>query len=1122
MPARKLYAFLIAIDEYPESVPPLYGCVNDVSAFETYLQTRVASGEFELHLHTLYNQQATRQNVIDGFKNHLTQAGSQDVALFYYSGHGSQEPAPKEFWDIEPDHMNETMVCWDSREPSGSDLADKELAVLISEVGAKGTHFLMIMDCCHSGSGTRDAKQFGAVRQAPADTRLRPIESYLFPKERMLAARLQAEAEEKKGKTSGWQTLPQGKHILFAACQDIQTAKEYHADGKSWGAFSYFLRNTLESANTGLTYRDLFKQAQARVKTSVRDQAPQIEATNASELDQPFLGGAVKPRPAYYTASFNGSDWALDGGAVHGIPAPMGMDTTRLALFPLDTDPAELSDLSKSVGQADVVEVRPDTSVLALYFEADTTKTYKAIVTGLPLPPVGVLLEGDEAGLALVREAFAKDANGQPSLYVQEADRDAARLRLVAKDNELTITRNGDEKLLTSALQGYTAQSAGKARERLEHAARWMRTAELSNPGSNLPADAVSMHFMRGGVELDPQDLLLEYQSLGGKMAPPTFELHVRNNSDQTLYCNVLDLSDSFAVDVMYNKPHVKLDPGQSFADKFGAIVPDDAWKQGVTERQEIFKLVVCTNEFDASLLRQGALDSPFSATRSASKPANALGRLMNRVQTREVVRYEELQEYSDWMTSQAVATVRRPLDTQVIVSQGAAVPVGFGVSLDPHPSLTGRVRVGSQGPATRDLTGVPQPAIFQQATPEIQEFRLAATRSIERNNILELHQINDHKAVTSESPLRLNLMQPMASGEHVLAYGYDGEFFLPLGAARTVNRTTQIEIQRLPEPTNLGVRDLGGAIRIFFQKIISKPLGLKFEYPILAAVTLNPDGTPSYEGDPAQVRQRVAAAKNITLYVHGFIGDTRGMAASAKTTNSDELLLAFDYESINTPVQEIARQLKDRLTAVGLGAGHGKRLRMVVHSLGGVVSRWFIEFEGGKDMVQQLVIVGSPSAGVPWASVQQHATIGLTALLNGLTAGAWPAAVLGGFLTAFEKVDVTLDQLQPGSEVFQALAKAPDPHVPYTLIAGNTSIIAKALEGGSQSKLSRLMTSVGYPLFDLGFFNLPNDFVVGVNSVFAVPAGRTPTPRQVEIACDHVVYFSNPNGLQTLKGVLG
>ncbi len=394
----------------------------------------------------------------------------------------------------------------------------------------------------------------------------------------MMAARAQAEAP--KGKTSGWQNLPNARHVLLAACQDIQTAKEHYAENKSWGAFSFFIREALQSANVTLTYRDLFKQAQARVRSNARDQNPQLESAVTEDVDLPFLGGAVQPRPKYFTVSFDGTNWVLDGGAIHGIPAPVGMDTTLLALFELDTPLEDLSNPAKALGQAQVLEVRPDFSLVdPVAFLPDENKTYKALVTALPLPLIGVGLEGEDAGLALVRQALAAAGpGGGPSMYVQE-QAETPRLRLKAEAGEYTITRFGDEKLLTSVLAGYDKATAAKAVQRLEHVARWMRTSELSNPATSLPPDAVTMEFTQKDQPLDIQDIRLSYTQEAGKWKQPSVVVKIRNNSDRTLHCTILDLDEYFAVSVLFTQqPVVRLEPGQEFQKESFLSVSEADW----------------------------------------------------------------------------------------------------------------------------------------------------------------------------------------------------------------------------------------------------------------------------------------------------------------------------------------------------------------------------------------------------------------------------------------------------------------------------------------------------------------------------------------------------------------
>src|SRR6266700_1347572 len=147
---RTLYATLVGIDAYQRPIPALNGCVNDIEAIASLSKEFGKAGDFVIELQEWKNDRATRSNIIASFRDHLSKAGPDDVALFYYSGHGSQESAPPEFWHIEPDHLDETLVCYDSRNDGQWDLADKELAGLIADVAARDPHLLCVLDCCHS------------------------------------------------------------------------------------------------------------------------------------------------------------------------------------------------------------------------------------------------------------------------------------------------------------------------------------------------------------------------------------------------------------------------------------------------------------------------------------------------------------------------------------------------------------------------------------------------------------------------------------------------------------------------------------------------------------------------------------------------------------------------------------------------------------------------------------------------------------------------------------------------------------------------------------------------------------------------------------------------------------
>ncbi len=152
-----IHALLVAIDAYVPPINPLYGCRNDMAALRTYLEARAGA---DLRLRVMQDDEATRETFVAAFREHLGPARAGDVALFAFFGHGSEEPAPAEIAALEPTGRLQTILLHDcGRRVDGAlrrAFADKELSLLIAEVAASGAHVVTILDCCHSGGGTRD------------------------------------------------------------------------------------------------------------------------------------------------------------------------------------------------------------------------------------------------------------------------------------------------------------------------------------------------------------------------------------------------------------------------------------------------------------------------------------------------------------------------------------------------------------------------------------------------------------------------------------------------------------------------------------------------------------------------------------------------------------------------------------------------------------------------------------------------------------------------------------------------------------------------------------------------------------------------------------------------------
>ncbi|BAZ33881.1 peptidase C14 caspase catalytic subunit p20 (plasmid) [Cylindrospermum sp. NIES-4074] len=664
-----LYALLVGIDKYPNPNDRLEGCVNDIKAVEEYLEQWLSRDSYQLHIKTLLESEATRDAIIQGFQQHLSQANSNDVVLFYYSGHGSQEKnIPEELWRFEPDRKNETLYCYDSSLPGHWHLADKELAKLIAKVAKKEPHICIILDCCHSGSGTKDPSQDVVERQVSPDKRFRPLNSYIF---NMNELEYLCRSRSSHLISTGWE-FPQGKHILMAACEDHDTAKELMINGKKHGIFSYCLLEILKQQGK-LTYRELWQQTKNGVSRELakrsRTQFPQLETTPPGNDILLFLDGAIAQRAAYFTVRHDRQlGWVIDGGAIHGVQPPAEQETTVLALFKFNCNVNDLKNPDKSIGEATVREVLPQLSKLDIHFDTklSTECIYKAIVISLPLPTQGVYIEGDEVGVNLASKAINSATTGKfPSIYIRSVpNRNDAQLYLQCCNQEYLIRLQGESRPLITPIQGFTLDHAKQAIERLEHIARWMTIRDLlSPPASRIQPDDIEMELLFEG-ENNPRkekEIRQKYQYKEGKWQPPRCTIKLTNHSQKTLYCTILALTDRFAIVApFFEAGYVRLEPGQiAWAGNGNYIkfsIEPELRKLGITEAKDVLKLIVSTSEFDARLSTQDALDMGRSSHKLLFKQST-LNRLMNRAQFR-LPEIEKEEAYDDWYTKQVVLSI--------------------------------------------------------------------------------------------------------------------------------------------------------------------------------------------------------------------------------------------------------------------------------------------------------------------------------------------------------------------------------------------------------------------------------------------------------------------------------
>jgi uncharacterized caspase-like protein len=275
-------AVLIGINAYQDpNVSDLAGCVNDIERVTDVLTTHHGFDAGDIK--QLVDPHNTRDEIFAALDELVDATEDGDVALVYYSGHGSQ--APDDSGDEDAAGYDETIVPSDSGRSDGfpvRDIIDDELNSFVTALAAKTEHATFIFDSCHSGSVDRDA----LPRVGEPVTNIRAI----VPADRAPEGERHIRPEGAAGKhgaRGATGILEQGRYVLIAGCKDDQTSKETVFEGRRHGALTYYLMLAMDSGQD-MTVREAFDQAVQGVTGAVREQDPVLEGPDDRLGAAPF------------------------------------------------------------------------------------------------------------------------------------------------------------------------------------------------------------------------------------------------------------------------------------------------------------------------------------------------------------------------------------------------------------------------------------------------------------------------------------------------------------------------------------------------------------------------------------------------------------------------------------------------------------------------------------------------------------------------------------------------------------------------------------------------------------------------------------------------------------------
>lgn len=270
--ARK--ALLVGLNSYPDPANHLNGCVNDVLATSKVLQEAYGFDETS-DIRMLVDKRATTAAIVERLHWLVDRSRPGDILVFHYSGHGSQV---RDRHGDELDDGLDEIICpydldWD--EP----FTDDDMHEIVKEL-SPGANLTIVLDCCHAGTGLRDAPASGVPMRSrclvpPPDIlhRTRPHIEDCGTDRRLTMTR---GPRELKLRRFAARAADRGA-ILLAACRANQVSADAWIDGDYHGAFTYFLWKAAEQGRFNLPYTELIRRTAHELKRAEYDQVPQLE-----------------------------------------------------------------------------------------------------------------------------------------------------------------------------------------------------------------------------------------------------------------------------------------------------------------------------------------------------------------------------------------------------------------------------------------------------------------------------------------------------------------------------------------------------------------------------------------------------------------------------------------------------------------------------------------------------------------------------------------------------------------------------------------------------------------------------------------------------------------------------
>jgi len=310
------YALIIAVGNYDRAATgwsPI-SSENDIPLIKTALE---GQGFDEKNIAILQDKDADKAGIIDAFNKLINNVKEGDYVVVHYSGHGQQISDDN---NDEIDGLDEALVSINapSSYKAGKDykgeehFRDEEFGELINELRAKvgkNGQVLVILDSCHSGTGTRgDAKVRGG--KSPF---IIPGQSNINKEANENGTGMNESSVKSRGNDDNLSPF-----ILFAGAKfDELNYETKDENGNGVGSLSFAVSKAFSEINTNSTYSSVF----ARILEIMADIAPKQTPMIEGDINYKVFNGDVVEQEYYYEIEkvIDNTKIKINGGNVTGV-----------------------------------------------------------------------------------------------------------------------------------------------------------------------------------------------------------------------------------------------------------------------------------------------------------------------------------------------------------------------------------------------------------------------------------------------------------------------------------------------------------------------------------------------------------------------------------------------------------------------------------------------------------------------------------------------------------------------------------------------------------------------------------------------------------------------------------